>query len=151
MDVDQPVFTQISRACTQIKKAYTDDDKRKHRNEGRCFQCSRIGHMAKDCPMKKTSATQFSRNTQFNRNKPFSNWRTTTRKYNKPFKKHTFSTPTRFGQPSTSYARSTQIEEVDNKLTDDKEVYTLAACTNKLDEGQREQWVQEMKSLGINF
>ena len=59
MDVDQPVFTQINHAHTKINKAYTDKDKRKHRAKGRCFDCSRIGHMAKECPMHKTSASQF--------------------------------------------------------------------------------------------
>jgi len=47
MDVDPPVFT-------QIYKAYTEEDKRRHRDQGRCFNCSRRGHMARECPFKKT-------------------------------------------------------------------------------------------------
>jgi hypothetical protein len=32
----------------------TEQDKEKHRAEGRCYQCSRRGHLAQDCPDKKT-------------------------------------------------------------------------------------------------
>jgi len=52
MDVDPLVFN-------QVRKAYTDTDKIKHRTEGRYFQCSRIGHMAKDCPMRKTQQSPY--------------------------------------------------------------------------------------------
>jgi hypothetical protein len=36
------------------RKAVTEQDKEKHRAEGRCYQCSRRGHLARDCPDKKT-------------------------------------------------------------------------------------------------
>jgi hypothetical protein len=151
-DVDQPVFTQINRAHTQINKAYTDDDKRKHRSEGRCFNCSRIGHMAKECPMRKTSATQFKPQYKpsYQSQSKQSNWRTTTRKYNQP-KKRTFVKPIKFGHQAQSYARSANIEEVDEESNDEEDIPTVAARASKFDEGQREQWVQEMKNLGINF
>ena len=29
------------------------EDKKKHRDEGHCFECSKQGHMAQDCPTKK--------------------------------------------------------------------------------------------------
>ena len=46
MDVDvEPV--------TQVYKAYTEIDKKKHCAEGRCFECSRQGHMVRECPTKK--------------------------------------------------------------------------------------------------
>ena len=150
MDIDPPVFTQINHAHTsQVNKAYTEEDKRKHRIRGKCFNCSRIGHMANVCPMRKTSASQFRRPFQSQSNKG-QNWRTTTRKYNQP-RKRTFSKPTKFGQPSQSYARTACIEEMDDNYDDEEDVRTLAARTNKLDEGQREKWVEEMKGLGINF
>jgi len=46
----------------------------------------------------------------------------------------------------------TSIEEIVEDSDDENEdIPSLAACTAKFNEGQREQWVQEMKSLGINF
>jgi len=38
-----------------VRKATTVDEKKKHRQEGRCFECSRQGHMARNCPKKKDS------------------------------------------------------------------------------------------------
>jgi hypothetical protein len=150
MDVDQPVFTQINRARTQANKAYTEDDKKKHRAEGRCFNCSRIGHMAKECPMRKASASQYKPTYQTQRSQPSrqTNWRTTTRKYNQP-RKHTFTKPTKFGSQTQTYARTASIEEVDDDQEED--ISSSAARVSQFDEEQREQWVQEMKNLGISF
>ena len=39
---------------------------------------------------------------------------------------------------------SYQEDQMDN-------VSSLAACTAKLNEGQRETWLEEMRQLGINF
>ena len=36
-----------------LQKAETIEDKKKHRDEGCCFECSKQGHMAQDCPTKK--------------------------------------------------------------------------------------------------
>ena len=36
-----------------LQKAETMEDKKKHRDEGQCFECSKQGHMAWDCPTKK--------------------------------------------------------------------------------------------------
>jgi hypothetical protein len=33
-----------------VRKAVTEADKQKHRQEGQCFRCSRIGHIARACP-----------------------------------------------------------------------------------------------------
>ena len=46
MDVDVPIFTQVNRV-------YTSEDKKQHHLYGKCFNCSKQGHMAKDCPLKK--------------------------------------------------------------------------------------------------
>jgi len=45
------------------KKAVTEADKLKHRQEGRCFECSKQGHLARNCPnktprLKAASATE---------------------------------------------------------------------------------------------
>jgi len=134
IDVDPPIFMQINYACTsQANKAYTEDNKHKHHSKGRCFNCSRIGHVANVCPMKETSTSQFRWPFQFQTNRG-QNWQTTTCKYNQPFKKCTFSKPTKFGQPAQSYARTIYIEEMDGNYNDEEDVCTLAVRTNKLDD-----------------
>jgi retrotransposon gag protein len=35
------------------RKAMTDSEKQKHRQEGRCFECSQQGHLTRNCPLKK--------------------------------------------------------------------------------------------------
>jgi hypothetical protein len=106
--------------------------------------------MAKDCPLKRKQ--QFPQSSH----KPsHSNWRTTPqsvpRKYNQPRQKQTFQKPQRFGQPSQSFARTASIEEVESDDEDEEDISSLAAHTAKFSDGQREQWVKEMKALGINF
>jgi hypothetical protein len=83
IDVDLPVFTQVNRAYIKANKAYTDNDKKTHCTYGKCFNCSRQGHMVKDCPLKRKQ--QFPQSSY----KPsHSNWCTTPqsvpRKYNQP-------------------------------------------------------------------
>ena len=40
-------------------------------------------------------------------------------------------------------------EDSDDDNEDD--IPSLAACAAKFNEGEHEQWVEEMKALGINF
>ena len=143
MDVDPPVFTQVNRA-------YTEDDKKQHRTYGKCFFCSRQGHMAKDCPLKKKQQSSQPQHKSHQ-----SNWRNTSqsmfRKYNQPkFQKRKLL---KFGQSPQSFARTASIQEVHEDSDDDNEddIPSLAAHAAKFNEGEREQWVEEMKALGINF
>jgi hypothetical protein len=36
-----------------VRKATTEVEKQKHRQEGRCFECSQQGHLVHNCPLKK--------------------------------------------------------------------------------------------------
>jgi hypothetical protein len=107
--------------------------------------------MAKDCPLKRKQ--QFPQSTY----KPsHSNWHTTPQsvpcKYNQPRQqKRTFQKPQRFRQPSQSFARTASIEEVESDDKDEEDIPSLTTHTAKFSDGQRKQWVEEMKALGINF
>ena len=41
---------------TSAGKATTEEQKKKHHEEGRCFECSQQGHLARNCPTKKFKA-----------------------------------------------------------------------------------------------
>jgi Zinc knuckle len=45
-------------------KAKTEAKKEKHRQEGRCYECSKQGHVARNCPDKKASVQARMANTQ---------------------------------------------------------------------------------------
>jgi hypothetical protein len=146
MDVDVPVFTQVN-------KVYTEEDKKQHCTFGKCFNCSKQGHMARDCLLKRKQQ-QFLQ--QSSHKTSHSNWCTTPQSTpckSNQFKKHTFQKPQRFGQPSQSFARTASIQEVHEESDDDNEedIPSLAACTTKFNDRQCEQWVEEIKALGINF
>jgi hypothetical protein len=52
------------------RKVVTEQDKEKHCAEGRCYQCSRRGHLARDCPDKKTKVRAASEETEETPPKP---------------------------------------------------------------------------------
>jgi hypothetical protein len=135
MDVDPPVFTRINRA-------YTEADKNRFKQEGRCFFCDQQGHMARNCPVKKQ---QFSKPPQQGKRKPFNRPKQSSgfRKSNKP-KPHCLGYNPR--------ARVASIEEIDSDEENEApDVPSLAARTAKLSEEQREDWLQEMRDLGMDF
>jgi len=41
---------------SMIRKATTDKEKEEYRRTGRCFQCRKQGHLARDCPSKPACA-----------------------------------------------------------------------------------------------
>jgi hypothetical protein len=46
------------------RKAKTEAEKEKHHLEGRCYECSKQGHVACNCPDKKTSVQARTADTQ---------------------------------------------------------------------------------------
>ena len=148
MDVDPPVFT-------QVRRAYTEADKDRFKKEGRCFYCDKQGHMAKHCPNKKSQNHQSE--PQY---RPKPQWQQSGQNQGykkKPTKPHSQRTHG-FRKHNQQYRRAPQIrsariEEIDEieEYEDDNDVASLAARTAKLSDGQHEQWVQDMKAMGINF
>jgi hypothetical protein len=49
---------------TATCKAKTEAEKEKHRLKGRCYKCSKQGHVACNCPDKKASVQARTANTQ---------------------------------------------------------------------------------------
>jgi hypothetical protein len=147
MDVDQPIYTQVNRTY-RARRAYTEADKSRFRKEGRCFCCDKQGHMARECPTRKQQLFRPSK-LPFRRKPP-------------GLHKKAFA---QYRQPPQGYipqARAASIEEVEeyeDDEGDEEESYeersddlpSLAAQTAKLNEGQREVWLDEMRQLGINF
>ena len=131
MDVDTPVFTQVNRA-------YTEEDKIRHKQEGRCFRCSKRGHMARDCPDRKEQP--FKPTQRFEKKKPF-----TPRSKPQGFRK--------FNKPRTGFqgqARVASIEEIDSD-DEDLDVPSLVARTARLSDDQKEDWLKELDTYGVHF
>ena len=148
MDVDPPIFT-------RVRCAYTEDDKNCYKKEGRCFNCNQQGHMAHECPKKKQ---QFGQSNQSSSYKPQDNQLRTT--YKPIFKKKPFgSKPMGQGfrkKNQFNYKpqiRTAYIKDAEEQGNEDEQEYirSLAARIAKLSDDQREQWVEEMRDMGINF
>jgi hypothetical protein len=157
MDVDPPAYT-------NLRQARTEADKDRLRIKGQCFYCKRQGHMSRDCPLKKKQFNQ-SDQPRFRSDQVCPGYGQSPSRLNQGFKKK-FSTPPK---PTQGYRKSNKpqytsrvhtvtIEEVDedNYLDDDpyeeeEEVQLLTVRTAKLSDEQKEQWVSEMKDIGINF
>ncbi len=131
MDVDSPTYSWVSRT-------WSDADKKKLSREGQCFQCGKLGHMAHNCPHKPKK--QQKQQQSFKPNKGTYQ--------NKKFRQ------------MTSQARIAEIESDDDLDLDFEEdppdnnrldIPSLAAHTAKFTETQKEEWVNEMKQLGVDF
>jgi Zinc knuckle len=105
MDVDPPVFT-------QVRHAYTEAQKDQYKKEGRCFECDKQGHMARECPNKKTQAFkrpyQPDRQFRSNQRPPFQG---DSRFKKKPFGQYNQQKP--FNQPK----RTKDLESITNPGT----------------------------------
>src|SRR6267154_3625320 len=160
MDVDTPVFT-------MVRHAHSKADKARFKQEGRCFFCDKQGHMAKDYPNQKK---------QFNLPKPFSRFDQSSSRsdqvhsgYGQPpsglshsFKKKSFNQPKhtpgfrKYNTPSlfkyALQARTAHIEEVEEvEEPKEEDISSLTTHMARLSEDQHDQWVNEMKDIGINF
>ena len=143
MDVDLPIYT-------RVRRAYTEDDKNRFKKEGRCFYCDQQGHMARECPKKKHQFGQDRYRSNQNRDKPFPQFK---KKPSKPkYMGQGFRKKNQFNYKPirTAYIEDDQEEEEEEE-EEETYVESLAARTAKLSDNQREQWVEEMCSKGINF
>jgi hypothetical protein len=143
MDVDDDTYT-----C--IYKAYSDSDKKKHHAEGRCYECSQQGHMAKHCPnckrqpFKQTQG-HYKKGSNFQQQSKYKSDR-------KP--KYNFQKSKCF--PPQSHARVAQIKEIssneeNNDPEKDLDIPSIVARTAQFTEEEKQEWVKEITSHGINF
>jgi len=153
MNVDQPVFT-------QVRCVFTEEDKQHFKAEGRCFRCDKQGHMARECPERKQQAFVPQKLKTTFRKKQFGNHPPKRKFGNHPSplayqRRQSFRS--NYVRPQ---ARVASIQEVDESPDEeDQEEYeeeeedvpSIAARTAKFTEKEREQWLQEMRSKGINF
>jgi hypothetical protein len=158
MDVDPPTYT-------RVRQARTEADKDRFKIKGQCYYCKRQGHMACNCPQKKK---QFGRSDQpqFQSDQVRPRYGQSPSGSNQDFKKKFFAPPKRTqgfrksNKPCQYTPRicAATIEEMEEEADDqddyyeeEEEVQSLAVRTAKLSDHQKEQWVSEMKDVGINF
>jgi hypothetical protein len=109
-----------------IRKAVTEKEKDEHKKEGRCFECSRQGHMARDCPYKK-------------KQKPF-------RPKQDPIEELLH----------TSMVEEVSDEEEEGEIIEQEEpqkftIKDIAMKTASFTSDEREEWVHAMQELGVDF
>ena len=143
MDIDPPVFT-------QVRRAYTEADKDRFKKEGRCFYCDNQGHISKYCPKKKSQNAP--QNPQYRPKPQWQNSKMRKKPSDQQTRSQGFRKRNQSYQQRSSQIRTAKIEEIEEEQpSSDEEPRSLAARTARLSEDQREQWVQEMKAMGINF
>ena len=134
---DETVPMDVDTVC----RAVTEEDKKKHHEAGKCFECSRIGHMARNCSNRKGRQTlAHNKSGKFQKSKQ---------------KKKKF-------QPHSFIRAIKEVDSDDEDLEEDPQsdeeetekplsISELAAQTSKFTTEQRNEWVQEMKKNGVDF
>jgi hypothetical protein len=120
-----------------IRKAVTDADKVKHRLEGRCYECSKQGHLANKCPNKK-------------RSKPLRPKDDPLEEYLKVL--HPLAEEEEEEEEEEQLPDLFQPDSDDEEPTQDlNDIDALAARTAAFSPDEREAWVLAMQNLGVDF
>ena len=116
-----------------IDKANTEEEKQSFRKEGRCFECNRQGHMARQCPNKKrnlqTSTPSFLKATN------------TEEGYETDY----YQEDEEYGE---LYESTPSQEYEDNHK---ETVKDLALWMTKFSDEEKIEWMQAMKDNGVDF
>ena len=124
-----------------VRRAVTEEDKKKHCETGKCFECSRIGHMACNCPNTKGHQTlAHNKSGKFQKSK----------QKKKKFQPHSFVRAIRevdSDDEDLEEDPQSDEEETEKPLS----ISELAAQTSKFTTEQCNEWVQEMKKNGVDF
>ena len=111
-----------------IRKVTTEDEKAQHRQEGRCFKCSRQGHLANKYPYKKKNKIL----------KPQSN---PLEEYLKPA----------WHELAEEEEEDEEEEPHTEVQTPDLSIESIATRTTSFSPEEWEAWVHAMQSLGVDF
>ena len=111
-----------------IRKAITEDEKAQHRQEGRCFECSRQAHLANKCPYKKKNKVL----------KP----------QNGPLEEYLKATRHELAEEEEEDEEEEPHTEVQ---TPDLSIESIATRTTSFSPEEWEAWVHTMQSLGVDF
>ena len=124
-----------------VHRAVTEEDKKKHCEAGKCFKCSRIGHMARNCPNRKGQQTLArDKSGKFQKLK----------QKKKKFQPHSFVRVIKevdSNDEDLEEDPQSDEEETEKPLS----ISELAAQTSKFTTEQCDEWVQEMKKNGVDF
>jgi hypothetical protein len=126
------------------RKATTEEAKKKHRKEGRCFECDKQGHMASQCPHKQRQQQGQQKNKQRQ------SFRPKQRSNTKPNFRTSFARVAEMLDTSDEEDLDLLAEDSDSG-SDELNISDLAARTARFSDEQRDTWVTEMKKLGVDF
>jgi Zinc knuckle len=124
-----------------VRRAVTEEDKKKHCEAGKCFECSRIGHMARNCPNRKERQTLArDKSGKFQKSK----------QKKKKFQPHSFIRAIKeVDSDDEDLEEDPQLDEEETEKP--LPISELATQTSKFTTEQHDEWVQEMKKNGVDF